>query len=92
MAELNTVNLSFCLKIFRENLLCDMIVESVENSGEFLDEVWAVGGLLELVDDADHDIVVDALGVDPRCKTIVHGRRRWRVLPGGGAHSGALLR
>lgn len=86
--------LSVCIerwKRIRGNLLCDIVVESVENGSEFLDEMRAIGGLLELVNDADHDIIVDALGVDPRCKAIVHGRRRWRVLPGGGAHSGALL-
>lgn len=76
----------------KEDLLGDTIVEGVENGGELLDEVRAVASLLELINDADNDVVVDALGIDPRRKAIVHGRGRWRVLPGGAAaNSGALL-
>lgn len=48
-----------------------------QHGGEFFEKMGAISSLLELLDDADDDDVVDALGVD-LCLTRLAAWRRWR--------------
>lgn len=42
----------------------DRLIDGRENGGELFDQMWTVPGLLELFDDSNDDVVVDAIGVD----------------------------
>lgn len=50
----------------RVNLLGNRIRRRREDGRKFLDQVWAIAGFLKLLNDGDHNVIADSLGVDLR--------------------------
>lgn len=75
----------------RENILCDIIIDRNQDSRQLLHQMRTIPRQLQLLNDPDDDIIIDALGIDFRRDPVSHGRRRWRVLPGGAPDRGAMF-
>lgn len=76
--------LALYFKARREGyILCDSIIQGDKNGSKFLDEMRPILSGLQLADDGDDDIIVDAFRVDLGGDggDRVHGGRGWRVLP-----------
>lgn len=61
-------------------LLCDGVIGGGHDGRQFLDQMGTVAGLLQLLDDGDDDVIVDALGVDLHGLPGGRRRRRWGVM------------